>query len=161
MKKTLLYISRLLVGSLLITLAVLYFRFKKLFDSLIFDYSISGLSLSNINLLGTSKINANINLIIDNPTTIKLKLTDVSLEIKQNGRLIANTENVPQINIKSKGKSIVDGTVNVYINKENLSLLQKMMQGTQQVVKMYIRFRIFGIKLRIPSDLIIDKNKLI
>jgi LEA14-like dessication related protein len=152
------YIILSFVAVLLISITVIVVRLKKLYDSTIFDFNVSGLNITSINIFGTSNVDITIDLIVDNSSNISIKLRDIQFEAFYGGLKLASSKNIEEFIIGKDKKSVKKVTSTLFLKSETIKFIKDVIKGTPKEIKIYTRVRILGIRFRFPYKYKIDKN---
>lgn len=156
--KTIIWI---VLGIILLAIIVFALRLKYLYDKVSFSFDLTGLNLQSINFFNQSlqaSVQAGIDFKVDNPTNVRLKLRDLSIEIYYQGRRLAKVDRIEDFLIQAKRNNTVKADLIIYANKEFLDLIKEVMGGTKRDIKTYTRFKLLGIPLRIPYTYSLDKE---
>lgn len=150
-----------ILALIILSLVVFVIRLKYLYDKVTFSFDLTGLNLQNISFFNQSlqaNVQAGIDFKVDNPTNVRLKLKALSIEVYYQGMKLARVEEIPVFDIQRRKNNTVKATLTVYANKEFISLVSEVMNGSKRDVKTYTRFKLLGIPLRIPYTYPLDKQ---
>lgn len=148
-----------IVAILLLAWIVFYaLRLKYLWDNVEFDFDISGLNILNINLFGTSQVEASIDFFVKNPTTVRLVMNDISAEVYKDGVLLARLQNIKEFAVYRRRENLIKAKIDVFVNKFLIDTYMNVMNGFPQELDLRIRLKILGIPVRVPYKYKISKE---
>lgn len=155
------HIILIILGVILLSIVVFVLRLKYLYDKVTFGFDLTGINLSSISFFGQqlqANVQAGIDFKVDNPTNVRLKLKNLSIEVYRQGRRLARVEQIPVFEIQRRRNNVIKAQITLFANRDLVDLIAAVNQGSEEDVKTYTRFTLLGIPLRIPYTYTLTKD---